>query len=211
MPNNKDSGLLNNNHKTVAYIRISTAKQDEKNQRFRILEFAQKNDLKIDEFIEIEISSRKSKSDRMIDKLLKTLSAGDTLIVTRLDRLGRSMIGLINTVNDLLSVGVKVIFTDQPELNANNGMRDLMIAIWGYMAETERNLISERTKAALAAKKAAGVKLGKPIGSTHSKLDPHLDQIKQMIAGGVRQNYIAKQYNVTPGYLSTYLKKRGAK
>lgn len=211
MTNNKRDTIKQNKGKTVAYIRISTAKQDEQNQRFTILDYAQKNGLSIDEYIELEISSRKSKSARMIDKLLETLSAGDTLIVTRLDRLGRSMIELINTVNDLLSADVRVIFTDQPELNANNGMRDLMIAIWGYMAETERNLISERTKAALAAKRAAGVVLGKPKGSTHSKLDPHLEQIKQMVAGGVRQNYIAKQYGVTPGYLSLYLKKRGAK
>lgn len=76
--------------KTLAYLRISGDKQDLKNQKYEILEYAQKHDLQVAEFLEIEISSRQDKKKRRIDELFEKLNSGDTLIVSELSRIGRS-------------------------------------------------------------------------------------------------------------------------
>jgi DNA invertase Pin-like site-specific DNA recombinase len=74
---------------TIAYLRTSTDKQDLNNQKLEILEWARKKDLKIDEFVEITISSRKTRKQRRIEEVLEMLADSDTLIVTELSRLGR--------------------------------------------------------------------------------------------------------------------------
>ena len=76
--------------KTIAYIRVSTSQQDVSNQRLEILEYARRNDLKVDDFLEIEVSSRRTLKERRIEELLSRLHSGDTLIVSELSRLGRS-------------------------------------------------------------------------------------------------------------------------
>jgi DNA invertase Pin-like site-specific DNA recombinase len=85
--------------KTLAYLRVSGFAQDVKNQKFEILEYAQKNNLKIDEFIEIEISSRKDRGERRIDELFSKLTEDSILIVSELSRLGRSTVEVITMVN----------------------------------------------------------------------------------------------------------------
>ena len=77
-------------------------KQDLNNQKLEILEFARRTDRKVDEFVEVTISSRKSSKQRRIDELLSKLSGADTLLVTELSRLGRSTSEVISLVNELL-------------------------------------------------------------------------------------------------------------
>ena len=86
--------------KTVAYIRASTDKQDLNNQKLEILEYARQHSLKVDEFIEITISSRKTSKQRRIDELLGKLADSDVLIVTELSRLGRSASEVIALINE---------------------------------------------------------------------------------------------------------------
>ena len=86
---------------TIAYLRASTDTQDLNNQKLEILEWARKKDLKIDEFVEVTISSRKTRKQRRIEEVLEMLADSDTLIVTELSRLGRSTAEVISLVNEL--------------------------------------------------------------------------------------------------------------
>ena len=107
--------------KIYGYLRTSTDKQEIKNQKLEILEFGRKEDLKIDDFIEIQISSRKTTKERRIDELLGKLEEGDTLIATELSRIGRSTVEVITIINELIEKGVDIIIVKQNlKINASN-------------------------------------------------------------------------------------------
>ena len=143
---------------TIGYIRVSTDTQNLQNQKHKILEYAQSHKLMIDEFVEIEISSKKDQKKRLIEDLKHKLKKDDTLIVTELSRLGRNMLEILNLIEYFNQKEVKLIFVNQPELstNQNNSLSKLLFSIYSYFAETEREIISERTKQGLAAAKAKG-------------------------------------------------------
>lgn len=168
----------------LAYTRVSTDKQDQINQEHLILTHCQSKNLKVDRFIKVEMSTRKSEEQRKIDELKEILKDGDTLIVSELSRLGRKMIDVLNLVKELADNGVNVIFINQPELSLVSGaMKDFLIAAYGYFAETEREFISLRTKAGLEAAKASGKQLGRPKGSKgrNSLVEPYREQIGQLL------------------------------
>jgi DNA invertase Pin-like site-specific DNA recombinase len=142
--------------KVIGYIRISTDKQDLDKQRHLLLEHARANRLIIDEFVEVEVSSRKGMGERRIDELLNKLHAGDMLLVAELSRLGREMLQVLNLINDLIARGVQITFVRQPELSTTGSHGKLLLAIYGYFAEAEREFISMRVKQGLAAVKAKG-------------------------------------------------------
>ena len=98
---------------TIAYLRTSTDKQDLGNQKLEILEWARKKDLKIDEFVQITMSSRKTRKQRRIEEVLQMLADSDTLIVTELSRLGRSTAEVIALVNELIARNIRVIILKQ--------------------------------------------------------------------------------------------------
>jgi DNA invertase Pin-like site-specific DNA recombinase len=152
--------------KTLAYIRASTDNQDVKNQRHEILEYAREKDIKINEFISLTMSSRKDSKHRRLDELLEKLGAGDTLIVTELSRLGRSTGEVIMLINELVAHQIRIIILKQNlDIKQNHDMTSkVMVTLFSLFGELERDLISLRTKEALAAKKAQGVQLGKPQG-----------------------------------------------
>jgi DNA invertase Pin-like site-specific DNA recombinase len=99
--------------KIVAYLRVSTDKQDLSHQKLEILEFARRQGIKVDEFIEITMSSRQTRKQRRIDELVERLSETDTLVVTELSRLGRSTAEVIALVNELIKRNIRVITIKQ--------------------------------------------------------------------------------------------------
>ena len=151
--------------KVIGYIRVSSDKQDLQKQEHLLFKYAQQHNLQIDEFVKVEISSRKDIKERRIDELLKRLDAGDVLLVAELSRLGRNMFGVINIFNELSENGVEIVFVRQPELSTGGPHRKRLLAIYSYFAEAEREFISIRTKQGLAAVRASGKKLGRPKGS----------------------------------------------
>ncbi len=92
----------------IGYIRVSTVKQDLENQKHQILNYANIKKLEAVEFIEIQVSSRKSEEDRKIDLLLDTLEKNDTLMIVELSRLSRSLISTINIINLLVEKNVNI-------------------------------------------------------------------------------------------------------
>ena len=197
--------------KTIAYIRASTDKQDVNNQKLEILEYARKHDLKVDDFIEITISSKRTTKQRRIDELMEKLQDSGILIATELSRLGRSTAEVITLVNQLLEQKVRVILTKQNlDITGHDMASKIIVTLFSLFGELERDLISLRTKEALAAKKAQGIKLGKPKGTIQKSMyDKDLDKIKEWLTLGLSGKKISKNL----GYgsyisLNNYLNKR---
>jgi DNA invertase Pin-like site-specific DNA recombinase len=183
--------------KVIGYIRVSTDKQDLDTQRHLLLEYARQHHLIIDEFVDIEVSSRKSKADRLLDELSAKLQRGDLLLVAELSRLGREMLQVLNFINDLNQKGVDITFVQQPELSTSGPHGKLLLAIYSYFAEAERDFISMRVKQGLAAARAKGVKLGRPQGSRNRErvLDADRDRILDYLQRGVDLANIRKIIN----------------
>ena len=140
--------------KTIAYIRTSTDKQDLNNQKLEIFEYAKKHQLQVNDFIEMSISSRKTSKERRIDEMLSALNDADILIVTELSRLGRSTAEVIGLINELLQKQVRVIVIKQQlDIKQHDMTSKVMITLFSLFSELERDLISLRTKEALASKK----------------------------------------------------------
>jgi DNA invertase Pin-like site-specific DNA recombinase len=127
------------------------------------------------------------------------MQKGDILICTELSRLGRNMLEILNIIEKFNTHGIKLIFTNQPELstNQNESLSKLLLAIYGYFAQTEREIISERTKQGLNAAKAQGKILGRPKGAKNKErvLDPYKDEIKKYLEMYLSQTSILKIIN----------------
>ncbi|MFJ1269220.1 recombinase family protein [Legionella lytica] len=198
-------------NKTIAYLRASTDKQDLNNQKLEIYEFAKKNKIEIDDFIQMTISSRKNIKERRIDEMVEALDGAGTLIVTELSRLGRSTPEVIGLVNELINKEVRVIAIKQNlDIKQHDMTSKVMITLFSLFAELERDLISIRTKEALASKKLQGIRLGKPKGTIQkSKFDEHIDKIKELLRLGLSVKKIATFLGYTSHIgLNNYVKKR---
>lgn len=167
----------------IGYIRVSSDKQDLQKQEHLLLKYAQQHNLQIGDFIKIEISSRKNTRERRIDELLARLNNEDVLLVAELSRLGRNMFEVLNIINQLSENGVKIAFIRQPELSTAGPYGKLLLAIYSYFAEAERDFISVRTQQGLAAARARGKILGRPKGSRDKDriLDPYREQIREYL------------------------------
>jgi len=185
-------------NKVIGYCRISTCSQDLETQKLMLLEYAQQNKLIIDEFIESETSSRLTPKERKINELLQKLGNGDTLLVAELSRIGRNMMETLNIINQLSEKGIKIIFIRQPELSTTSLHGKLLMAIYSYFAECERDFISMRTKSGLVLARAKGKLLGRPQGSKNSCGSPFdlcKNDIKKYLKLGVPVNSILKIIN----------------
>ena len=182
---------------TIGYIRVSKDDQDVEKQRHLLLEYSQKRKILIDQFIEVEISSRKSQDDRRISEVKEILKSGDLLLVAELSRLGRNMLETLNLINEFAERGIQIVFIRQPELSTTGPQTKLLTAIYSYFAEAERDFISVRTKQALAAVKAKGTPLGRRKGSRNKErpLDPFHNQIEEFLRLGLSTTAIMKLIN----------------
>ena len=200
--------------KIVAYLRASTDKQDLNHQKLELLEFARKKSLSIDEFVEITISSRKNSKQRRIDELLCMLDDGDILLVTELSRLGRSTAEVITIVNSLAKRNIRVIVLKQNlDISQQDINSKVTLTLFSLFSELERDLISLRTKEALASKKRQGQILGKPKGTIQkSKFDKHAEKIKELLDYGLSVRKISSVLEYTNHIaLNTYINKRNLK
>jgi DNA invertase Pin-like site-specific DNA recombinase len=184
--------------KTIGYIRVSTDKQDLRNQQHSILAYANQKNLGNVTFIEVKISSRKKEEDRKIDELLETLQADDHLIVSELSRIGRSVVNVVTIINQLIAKKVNIHILKEHlliEPDKQNPFTDFQINIFSSFAQLERDLISQRTKEALQARKAKGIKLGKPKGTVQGSIyDKDREKIKELYSLGVTLTNISKKH-----------------
>jgi DNA invertase Pin-like site-specific DNA recombinase len=152
------------------YIRVSKDRQTVENQRFEINEFCKKQEIVVDKWIEETISGTKEIENRKLGKLLNKMKKEDVLICSELSRLGRSLLMIMGILNQCMQNEVQV-WTIKDNYRLGNDISSKVLAFaFGLSAEIERNLISQRTKEALARKKAEGVILGRPVGRKSTKV-----------------------------------------
>jgi DNA invertase Pin-like site-specific DNA recombinase len=198
--------------KNIAYLRVSKLTQEINSQKLAILDYAQKRGMKIHEFIEINISSRRSPKERGLDLLLEKLKPNDRLLVSELSRIGRSLGQIIHIVDQLIKRKVSfVAIKENIEINGEkqNIQTKVTVAMFGLFAEIERDLISERTKQGLAAARAKGKLLGRPKGTLgKSKLNGKEEDIKDLLKKKVSKASIAKIYEISRPALYNFIKTR---
>lgn len=190
------------------YIRVSTDKQTTENQRFEILKHTQERNILIDEWIEETISATKKLEDRKFGVLLKRMEKGDHLLVTELSRLGRNLMQIMSILHHCMEKDIHV-FTIKERYELGNNINSKVLAFaFGLSAEIERNLISQRTKEALARKKAEGIVLGRPKGrkSGHLKLTGKENEIANLLQKKVSYCAIARIFNVHRLTVSNFVK-----
>lgn len=192
------------------YIRVSTDRQTVNNQRFAISQFCAERNIKISFWIEETISSTKKLEDRKLGKLLKKLRKDDFLIVSELSRLGRNLMQIMSILHYCMNSDVKV-YTIKENYELGNNINSKVLAFaFGLSAEIERNLISARTKEALARKKAEGVVLGRPRGkkSTSVKLSGKEHLIQTMLEKNLSKTQIARKLRVHRTTLTKFIVER---
>ena len=178
------------------YIRVSTDRQTVENQRFEIKRFCSDNSLQVDKWISETTSGAKEVNKRRLGKLLKGVRKDDIIICSEISRLGRSLFMIMSILNHCMEIGAKV-WTVKDNYRLGDDITSKVLAFaFGISAEIERKLISQRTKEALARKKAEGVRLGRPSGPGKRILDGKEKQLKAMLLAGVTKVQIAKAYGV---------------
>ena len=183
---------------TYGYIRVSTDRQTVENQRFEIQEFAKRNSISVETWIEETASGTITPEHRELGKLLEKIQKGDLIICSELSRLGRSLFMIMSILNKLMEKGARV-WTIKDGYRLGDDIQSKVLAFaFGLSAEIERNLIRQRKKEALERKKAERQKLGRPKGSISnaSKLDGAEIGATIMLMQGISVNQMAKLYGV---------------
>ncbi len=155
----------------MAYIRVSTNKQEVDNQKFEIDKYATSKDLPKVRYFE-DVESGASAGRTGLSDMLKAARNHefDLLIVSEMSRLTRRGIGpLFAILSELKACGVGWVSLREPFLSMEGPARELLLAIFGWVAEQERLMISLRTKAALNRRRGLGFTLGRPKGSKDKK------------------------------------------
>jgi len=195
------------------YIRVSSDKQTVENQRFEIEKFCRVNNLHVDGWIEETISGTKPPTKRQLGKLLNRMKKGDKIICSELSRLGRSLYMVMDILHLCLNREC-MVWTIKDNFRLGEDISSKVLAFaFGLSAEIERQLISQRTKEALARRKAEGMALGRPKGYRQPrerlKLYQHDTYICHAIAKGMTYSAIARHLHCSRNTLSSYLKMKG--
>ena len=191
------------------YIRVSSDKQTVENQRFEINNFCKRNDMQVDGWISETIGGTKSYSKRELGRLLKHVQKDDLIICAELSRLGRNLFMIMEILNICMTKECRV-WTVKDNYRLGDDIQSKVLAFaFGLSAEIERNLISQRTKEALARKKAEGVTLGRPKGRKSSpnkyKLSGKEVLISELLKNGTSQRKIAKICKVDRNTLARFI------
>lgn len=191
----------------IGYIRVSSSKQTLQHQKYEITNFALKNGIKIDKWIEETISSRKALDKRKLSEVLSNLQENDRLITCEISRLGRSLLEVMMILQTCLNKNCQVWTLKENYRLGNDIQSKVMAFAFGLAAEIERQLISQRTKSSLANIKANGKKLGRPLNSKTKKLKLSKNQkrIQKLLEKGVSKSQIAKIFGVQRSTLRKYL------
>ena len=193
---------------TYAYIRVSTQTQTLENQKFEIEQWSRRQGVRIDFWVTETVSGTVGWEKRKLGRLLRRMKKTDLLVCTEISRLGRSMLMVMSVLNACSQKGV-FIRTIKDNFNLSDSINSKIIAFaFALAAEIERNLISQRTREALAARKQAGVHLGRPPGPSGKlcRVMEDLPRISTMLDGGATKTAMARMYKIHRNTLNKCLK-----
>lgn len=194
----------------IAYIRVSTEVQSYQGQQYEIRMWAERHQIRVDRWEQEKVSGTMRVEKRTLGKILRKMKKGDILIITELSRLGRNMMMVMSILNTCSQKGIQIrSIKDNFELSDSLNSKIIAFA-FSLAAEIERNLISQRTREALAAKKLSGVRLGRPVGSSAKKalFESKRADIEADLAAGATRVSIARELRVHPNTLARYLKEK---
>lgn len=144
-----------------AYIRVSTEKQNVKNQKIVIREYCKYHRITKVQWVAETISGTKKPEKRKLGNLINQVQEGDVIILTELSRLGRSLLMIFNLLQILLEKKVKVIAIKEHYELGDDIQSKVLAFAFGLSAEIERQLISDRTKAGLERARNEGKQIGR--------------------------------------------------
>ena len=192
------------------YIRVSTDRQTLENQRFEILQFCKNNNLTVDLWIQETISGTKAADVRKLGIVLQKARKGDLILCTELSRLGRNMFMVMDMLHHCMERDCHV-WTVKEGYRLGDDIQSKVLAFaFGMAADIERQLISQRTREALARRKAEGARLGRQTGSRNRsyKLDAQANLIRKMMDEGISHQQMARRLGVSRATLLRWLKCR---
>ena len=206
----------------IAYLRVSTGKQHLENQQSEINRYASVKGITIDRWVTETISGKTAQNKRKLGTLVRSLKTGDTLIVTEISRLSRSLHEVMSIMGDCLKRNI-TIYSTKDGYSFDDSINSKVLSFaFGLVAEIERNLISQRTKEALALRKAQGIQLGRRVGSSPKlqllrdrKEDIYImakkgNTIRQICAKLEVSQFTFNVYRKENGYLNAVLRKRSS-
>jgi DNA invertase Pin-like site-specific DNA recombinase len=196
-----------------AYIRVSTEVQSYEGQRYEIDQWCHSKGYHIDHWVQEKASGTLHLDKRTLGMLLKKMKRNDVLICTELSRLGRNMMMVMSILNTCSQKGIR-LYSIKDNFQLSDDLNSKIIAFaFSLAAEIERNLISQRTKEALAAKKKAGVKLGRPAGASEKQLyfESRMEEVEQLLLTGYTKRRIAGHLGIHYNTLTRYLSLRKEK
>ena len=191
------------------YIRVSTDKQSAENQRYQIEQYFKTHSIKADGWIQEVKSGTLYYRKRSLGKLLNKVKKGDMIVCTEISRLGRSLFMIMEILTICMTKECRV-WTIKDNYRLGDDIQSKVLAFaFGLSAEIERNLISQRTKEALARKKAEGVTLGRPKGKKNSldkyKLSNKKNLIAELLKANISRRKIAKICKVDRNTLARFV------
>lgn len=195
-----------------AYIRVSTEMQTYSNQEFEIRKYCSRMNIVVDKWFSESKSGMIAFEKRTLGEVIRTMKRGDLLICTEISRLGRSMLMIMSILNLCSSKGIS-IHTIKDNFDLSDNINSKIIAFaFALAAEIERNLISQRTKEALAARKSQGKILGRPVGSSRKKemIYKKMDEIKSRMKNKESLSSVARLYGIHRNTLKKYLSEAAA-
>lgn len=193
----------------TAYLRVSTGRQNLENQQNEITRYASSKAIIVDRWVMETISGKTDRNDRKLGRLIRSLKMGDTLIVTEISRLSRTLHEVMAIMGICLDKKVTVYSIKDGYAFDDSINSKVLSFAFGLVAEIERNLISQRTKEALALKRAQGVRLGRRKGDCPKRksLSYHKQDIINRIRQGESIARICRYYEVSVETFRLYRQK----
>lgn len=193
--------------RVIGYLRVSTQEQCLEKFKTEILHFANGMGLVPVEWVEEKVSGTVHWSKRELGTILNQLQPGDTIVVPEISRLARSLLQVIEVIEHCKKNDIAV-YAVKGGWSINGGIESkILLYLLGMFSEVERDLISLRTTEALAARKAACVKLGRRKGPGKSRLDPYRPEIIALLKNGSPKTFVAERYGVDPATLYNWVAK----
>lgn len=192
----------------IAYLRVSTGKQHLANQQDEITRYASSKNITVDRWITEIISGKTDRDSRKLGSLIRSLKSGDTLIVTEISRLSRTLHEVMAIMGTCLNKKVTVYSIKDGYAFDDSINSKVLSFAFGLVAEIERNLISQRTKEALALRRSQGVRLGREKGDCPKirVLAKSKKEIISYIGLGYPLSKICKRFGVSMETLRAYRK-----